>query len=444
MSKFPKPPFKLSEGKEGDQILLDYLKESTNFKFLQRGSRDIIESLRSELDDEGLQSVRTTLIDLWPSILTDSLLILKMKDPREYDKKNPKMKSFFHSESLGTAELANVLQSFADFEGMLYGASPDRYRDHIVHSFRVWIIGQGLLKQSLRTRLSASEDDDLEKKLKISAIEWECMWAIVALCHDIGYPLSAIDKINKLARETFQKQGLVPEGDLRFAFSQQMLPFHDTIIKLMASKPVKCNRGKYLTHLQNKYYLKLLKSFDNLDHGIISSMLISKALVYFLESDLCHDTQKPLKTEDARQFLIRREMLRAIAAHTCQDIYHLSFNTLSFLLYIVDEMQCWGRPTLGELQNKPPKFGSSTVRVKKFQKNNIEIEILNDDKTWDKGQQNGVESQVGKLHRMLRLAVDTPKLAKEKLALSFKISNDGRQSCFLELKNGEIHMKPSF
>lgn len=444
MSKFPKPPFKLSEGQESDQALLDHLKQSSNFQFLQRESHDIIQSLKSELGEDGLQSEQTTLIKLWPSILTDALLILKKKDPREYDKNNPKMKSFFHSESLGTAELADVLQSFANFEGMLYGASPSRYRDHITHSFRVWIIGQGLLKQNLRRQLFANESDAIEKKLKISAIEWECMWAIVALCHDVGYPLSAIGKINKLARETFQKQGLVPEGDLRFTFSQQMLPFHDTIIKLMASKPVCYNRGRYLTHLQNKYYLKLLKSFDNLNHGIISSMLVSKALVYFLESDLCHDTQKPLKTEDARQFLIRREMLRAIAAHTCQDIYHLNFNTLSFLLYIVDEMQCWGRPTLEELQNKPVKFGTSSVVVKKFQKNNIEIEITTDDKTWDKEQQKGVESQVAKLHRMLRLAVDTPKLAKQKLTLSFKISNEGRQSCFLELKNGGIHKNSRF
>lgn len=439
MNKFPKPPFKLSEGKEGDQALLDYLKDSSNFNFLQRKSRDIITSLKSELGSVGLQTEQSKLIELWPFILTDALLMLKTKDSREYDQENPYMESFFHSESLGTAELAKVLESFAEFEGMLYGASPDRYRDHIVHSFRVWIIGQGILKEGLKRQLSAYED----RKLKVSAIEWECMWAIVALCHDIGYPLSAIEKINKLVRETFQKQGLIPEGDLRFTFSQQMLPFHDTIIKLMASRPMPQQQGKYLTHLQNKYYLKLLKSFDKLEHGIISSLLISKALVYFLESDLCHDTRKALDKVDARQFLIRREILRAIAAHTCQDIYHLNFNTLSFLLYMVDEMQCWGRPTFEELQNKPANFGASWVTVKKFQKNNIDIEITTDDKDWDEIQKQSVRSQVGKLHRMLRLAVDTPKLVKDNLALGFKIANEGGQSCFLELKNGGIYKSES-
>jgi hypothetical protein len=257
MNKFPKPPFRLNEGQEGDQDLLNYLKDPRNFKYLRKDSRDIITGLTSELGVAGLQAQQQDLLKLWPSVLTDSLLNLKKKDTREYDNKNPKMTSFFHPESLSVAELKEVLEGFSEFEGMLYGASPDRYRDHIVHSFRVWIIGQGLLGEGLKGALSAYEEG-----LPISRTEWECMWAIVALCHDIGYPLSAVEKINTLARETFKKQGLIPGGDLRFAFRQQMLPFHDTMIKLMASKPVAdAHRGKYLTHLQNKYYLKLLKSF---------------------------------------------------------------------------------------------------------------------------------------------------------------------------------------
>jgi hypothetical protein len=141
---------------------------------------------------------------------------------------------------------------------------------------------------------------------------------------------------------------------------------------------------------------------------------------------------------------MRREILRAIAAHTCQDIYHLSFNTLSFLLYMVDEIQCWGRPTLEELQNKPRNFGTARATVRKFQKDTIDIEIATEDERWDADQQNSVCLQVGKLHRMLRLAVDTPTLAKGRLSLCFKIRNKGGQWCFLELKEGGIHKKDNF
>ena len=442
MSNFPKLPFKLNEGQEGDQDLLDYLKASENFPYLSKDSRDIITGLSSVLSENGLQNLQTQLLELWPKILTDALLCLKMKDTREYDSKKPEMKTFFHEESLGVDELQGVLARFSEFEGVLYGASPDRYRDHIVHSFRVWIVGQAILKKALKGKLNSYEDP----KLAVSPREWECMWAIVALCHDIGYPLSAVEKINELTRKTFTKQGLISEGDMRFTFRQQMLPFHDAMIKLMASKPVRsrAQRTKFLTHLQNKYYLKLLKSFDRLDHGIISSLLVSRGLVYFLESDLAHDEWKLLTKEDARQFLVRREILRAIAAHTCPDIYHLNFDTLSFLLYIVDEIQCWGRPTLDELQGKPAKFGESWATVQEFKRNAVRIEIETSDEKWGEHQEKGIRLQIGKLHRMLRLAVDTPKMVKDKVKLSFKMSNRGGQYCFLELKEDGIQKNDNF
>ena len=188
-----------------------------------------------------------------------------------------------------------MLDSFAKFEGMLYGASPDRYRDHIAHAFRVWIIGHGILRdrECFGGLLFSDELIDGEKEKdpevvppeEITTDEWECMWALAALCHDLGYPLSHIDQINSLARDALRQMGLVHAGDLRFGFSQQMLPFHDTMIRLMASRPVEHKNVKedkrFSTHLQNKYYLKFLKSFDTLKHGVVSAMLVSKSLVYF-------------------------------------------------------------------------------------------------------------------------------------------------------------------
>lgn len=41
----------------------------------------------------------------------------------------------------------------------------------------------------------------------------------------------------------------------------------------------------YLGRVQPKYYLKYTKSLEHFDHGIISSVIIYKMLLYFLESD---------------------------------------------------------------------------------------------------------------------------------------------------------------
>ena len=267
------------------------------------------------------------------------------------------------------------------------------------------------------------------------------MWAIVALCHDLGYPLSHIEQINLRARETLRGMGLVHAADLRFAFSPQMLPFHETIIKVMASKTVALDRHneEFTTHLQNKYYLKLLKSFDKLDHGVVSSLLISKALVYFLETDLAQDDYGTLDKRDAKQFLIRREILRAIATHTCQDIYHLRFDTLAFLLYIVDEIQCWGRPTLEELQHPVSGIEEGNAEILAFNPDKIAIVIRTGDENWTGEEQcDSAKRQLSKLHRMLRLAVDTAEL-KDRY-LEFAVVPKNGTGVHLLLKNGKIKL----
>jgi len=443
---FPKPPFKLNDEGKGDQVLLDYLKKRSSVSFMSEETRNLLNEISTN------ENPRDHLLkEVWPAVLKDALKVLKKNDPREWPKgkKDNTIGTFFDETSLGVTELQEVLSGFSEFEGVMYGASPEKYRDHVVHSFRVWIIGQGLLKRCFSGILTA----DTKLSSTISSLEWECMWALVALCHDIGYPLSQLERVNERARNAFTRQGLLPQGDLRFTFSQQMQPFHDALIRLMASKPVKLAENTrppkdeekkekekiYVTHLQNKYYLKLLKSFDNLDHGVVSSLLISKALVYFLESDLCHDWWSPLTEEDARQFLIRREILRAIASHTCPDIYHLKFNTLSFLLYMADEIQCWGRPTLTKLQEEPAGIMNGQVEVKEFSDTRIAIIITtDDDKKWTEKQKEAISKNwIGRLRKMLRLAVGTPKLEKSYLRFQAQNKKSG-QKCYLELKDAKL------
>ena len=431
-STFFVPPFTLNKnnGEDGDEFLLACLKGGLEFKFLSNECKEKIDSLTFQYDKD-FRLLHEYLLELWPLVLTDALQGLKRHDRREYNPDNEHMDTFFDPASLGTTELMEVLTGFSDFEGMLYGASPDRYRDHVAHSFKVWIIGHGILNSCFNAQLS-SEDYEITEN------EWECMWAITALCHDVGYPLSHIEKINDKARSTLKKQGLMHQADLSFTFSQQMMPFHDTIIKMMASDPVKKTCRRYYTHLQNKYYLKLLKSFDRLDHGIISSLLISKALVYFLESDYSHDSRKHLDQEDVRQFFIRREILRAIAAHTCQDIYHLTFDNLSILLYLIDEIQCWGRPTLEQSQHEATDIKEGYAEIREFSINSIDIKIVTKDAKWDERQQKGVLIQVLKLRKMFRLALDRNKYTKNKLI--YEVCNQGNQTLRFEMKNESLNL----
>jgi hypothetical protein len=432
---FPKLPFKLStdENKTDAALLKDLRKEPPSF--IQSDTKKILDKLQLK----SLRGQHDKLLDLWPRLLTDALRCLKQNDPREWDRsrKGVSYASFFHEGSLGVDQLRKVLENFARFEGMLYGASPDRYRDHIAHAFRVWLIGQAILVSDKCFDGKLCETDTVGEG--IATEEWQCMWAIAALCHDLGYPLSHIDRINSLAREALQGMGLVHGGDLRFTFSQQLLPFHDTVMKLMASRPVSLSgEGGFTTHLQNKYYMKLLKSLDELAHGVVSSVLLSKALVYFLESDLSHDSRSPLKEEDARQFVIRREILRAIAGHTCQDIYHLQFDSLAFLLYMIDEVQCWGRPTLEELQHDVTGIGEGEAEVRFFEPHRVAVVIWTGDEAWSQKQTQAAHGQLSKLYRMLRLGVGTAVL-KDKY-LEFAVMPKEGRGVRLLLKGGKIKL----
>lgn len=165
------------------------------------------------------------------------------------------------------------------------------------------------------------------------------MWTITALCHDLGYPLEKaeqiLDKTRKMMREFVPSpnvwnnfgysgtQDSINEYVLKFISTKmkEKLPSEETANqkergKQAAGEPTK---KEYLGRIQPKYYLKYAKSLESFQHGIISTIIIYKMLLYFLESDFNLNDDYIYKKEDARQFYIRREILRAIAAHTCPD-----------------------------------------------------------------------------------------------------------------------------
>ena len=81
----------------------------------------------------------------------------------------------------------------------------------------------------------------------------------------------------------------------------------------------------------------------------MSAIIIARILKYFLETDYSLNEDYGFTREDMRQFYIRREILRSIAAHTCDDIYLLYMGSFAFLLRICDDTQEWGRKYISEL-----------------------------------------------------------------------------------------------
>jgi hypothetical protein len=332
---------------KNDTYLLKYIqKECKNrkIKFIQKTTCERIAQLR----DIDLHYQADLLKELWKRLIDDAISFLKSKDKRE---------KFHDRMTLGTGELYGFMEEFQKFEPILYGVVPN-YRDHIAHVFRVFLLGQHVIKSAI-----GFENVDFEKSSQVSVSEKEAMWCIMALTHDLGYSLERVHHINQRVKSMLQRFGNIPVQEIAYSYFTQFGTISEFVVRFMSSSIVKGDCG-LATHIQAKYYQKFLSALGNFNHGVMSSIILMKDLVYFKESDYELDQTKPLDEEDARQFMIRREILRAIAAHNCDDIYYLGIKNFPFLLTVCDEMQEWGRPRLVDVFKRGES--STELTINKF------------------------------------------------------------------------------
>lgn len=333
------------------------------------------------LDEEARKKLKALIIDgkdsieysqvgqldkLWIMLINKAIKCLRFFDEREPFLSNNNKTPVAY----GIDKLEAYHDRYSSFESLLYGAS-SYYRDHVFHSMRTGMLGVFCLLKPMTSdkeifinqiTIDGCSDDIFSSN--INFFEKISMWTFIALCHDLGYPLEKsqqiLDKTQKMMKE------FIPNPNIwnNFGFSGVQDNINEYIIKFMSTKMVhqknkaeiEENNGTddykknlYLGRVQPKYYLKYTKSLEHFDHGIISSVIIYKMLLYFLESDFNLNDDYEYKYEDARQFYIRREILRAMASHTCTDIYNIYLTTFSSVLFLCDELQEWGRKSWNEL-----------------------------------------------------------------------------------------------
>lgn len=367
---------------------------------------------------------------LWQPLVENAVTYLKMSDPREWAEEYGKPGTVEEMSSLkafGVEKLYKYFIQFREFEKILYGAV-DYYRGHTLHVVRVWILGALLLDDwFLDGKYPHVEFFDYvaEKTGKqvselIDPQEIQAMWCIIALSHDLGYPLQKVDNINEQTRKMLRQYAKVNLQDLNFDVPQQHQFINNFILTFISSQTIfedeykQQSRSKqrklpdrervFRTHVQAKYYLKYSKSLEDFEHGIFSSILLMKSLTYFLESDFDMDELKPLDYQDAKQCAIRREILRAIACHTCEEIYHIRPDTLGFLLILCDELQSWGRPTFEEMIVATAILPTARLKEYSLQEVDYELELPGD----EKGLYRQTKGLFKRFHKILRVAVDAP------------------------------------
>ncbi len=314
------------------------------------GNKELLYSSAKELDE------------LWGLLLRKSIMCLRYFDTRE-----PFMfDSSKNAVAYGIDQLEEYHDRYTQFESLLYGAS-EYYRDHVFHVIRTWLIGIFcLLHNQDKPFIDSIQIDGVAEKEpfanKINFFEKLSIWTISALCHDLGYPLEKSQQILEKTKNMMKEFVPNPMVLSNFSFTGVQDNINEYIVKFMSTKMKEAavsgsSRRKevqeaakiYHGRIQPKYYLKYTKSLEKNKHGIISAVIIYKMLLYFIESDFNLNDDYVYNMENARQFYIRREILRSIASHTCSDIYNIKNTTFSSLLFICDEMQEWGRKSWNDL-----------------------------------------------------------------------------------------------
>ena len=290
--------------------------------------------------------------ELWRMLISKAIKCLRYFDEREPFRSNTLKKPQVY----GLDELYSYYQKYKEFERMLYGSN-QYYRDHVVHVLRTWLSGIQCLVRNSGEYLNCISIRE-EQEIGLEPVEKLSIWTIIALTHDLGYPLEKAKDIIEKTQSMVETFVTNPDISMDLSFHGVQNHMNDFIIRLMSSKMVTASARdkdrnvdaeKYVARLQPKYYFKFQKSLERTNHGIVSTLIIYKLLTYFLESDYNINEDYYFVAEDRRQFYIRREILRAIASHTCTDIYHLYMGSFAFLLIIADDMQEWGRKYITEL-----------------------------------------------------------------------------------------------
>lgn len=319
------------------------------------------------------------LDELWKKLLEKAIVCLRFFDNREpfMKKQDPKIVAY------GLDQLADYHHRYTEFESLMYGAS-SRYRDHVFHVVRVWLLGVFCLLKPLP---KDEEDDEIpfideisldggaEPIGELNFFEKISMWTIIALCHDLGYPLERAEQI--LSRTKDMMRSFVPNANIwnDFGYSGVQDNINEYILKFISTKMVAHpeRENVYVGRIQPKYFLKYAKSLEQCQHGIISTVIIFKLLVFFMESDFNLNDDYTFCEEDGRQFYIRREILRSIAAHTCPDAYNINVTTFSSFLFLIDELQEWGRKSWIEMYTGSSK-PSAELELKWFTPEGVSYE----------------------------------------------------------------------
>lgn len=247
------------------------------------------------------------------------------------------IKLILHSH--GKAELSEEIATLGEIEERLI---PIQYqlRDHVIHTLFTFLLGIYLI-------------DKLELKDKITSFEWK----LTSLLHDIAYPYEIAFYLTQKIETHINNMAS------KLQISIPILKASNTVINLE-----KLTRSPSSIRLLTKIFIKWgfnfragllyrkMKSEHNIDHGIICSMLVLKAmdiLYSYYNSDRIRG-YTPKDNNDWNYENFENQIVNSCASIFIHNLPIELFDTkkidmimhpLPFVLRLSDELQDWERIT---------------------------------------------------------------------------------------------------
>lgn len=226
-----------------------------------------------------------------------------------FDSPAPEKKIIFKKFMLDFGEkyrkaFPNPLVKFENLEKYLY--LDENYRDHILHTFRVWGLGIFLYSKIFNKYF---EKDQLSNDQL-----FHFQWFLAAVYHDVGYPLKSVNGIIEDINKNFQYL------ELKFVIQKIKME------KKLYSESINKKLNRIFPDEFQKYSTK---SYNNEDHGILSARILLYSLNEYLGKKWSKNALNSVK---------------AIILHSKTSTrINLKHDPLSTLLVVCDELQEWDR-----------------------------------------------------------------------------------------------------
>lgn len=268
--------------------------------------------------------------------------------------------------------LNKYIDAFTLFEEMLFGLDQS-YRDHTLHSLWVYLFGHqfimgmgGYDKIQIAGQMNVTFSKDGKPKFVIGTTpikgteqHMEAMWAMIAILHDMGYPIEVIsNKPNEVFGRILEPFAVDFSAIFQMDLGSRISLLHQSICDLLSAmyRPMGLapeEIEKYFEEAENENSDRILlvpreptvSQAEALEmefriasveknHSAWSAILAFKNINYLHESDYHGGGGR-----DFLKLLTRRDILYSIVHHTSEEPKDSAINRFQFILLLIDDIE---------------------------------------------------------------------------------------------------------